>query len=129
MTINVGWHERDETVIRIDFIGNWSLEEYYDMLQRADKLVRDSGKRIKCLFIDLSLTGVVPRNVMAGYKKVILSGKIPVIFLKIDASSRMMVDSLRKTYAGTRPIYFVETPAEADAMLDQIAAGTGETSL
>lgn len=128
MTINVGWYEHDASVIRINYIGNWTLEEYYGIFPVVDKMIRESGKRITCLMSDSSWTGVPPKNVMAGFKKSVLSGKIPIIFVKIDPPSRMMIVSLRKAYGATRPVYFVNTLEEANVLIDKMAGDTGNLS-
>lgn len=117
MAINVNWYDRNEAVIKIDFIGNWTLEEYYAAVPKTEKMIFESGKHIKCLLIDSSWGGVVPKNIMAGYKKVVINGKIPLVFVQIDTPSRMMIESLRKAYNGLRPVYFVNNLDEADKLI------------
>lgn len=119
MKIDVLWYDDARTIILQRFFDGWTAEDYYTTFARSAELLKEEHGPLRGLFTDCTYDGVPPRNMMSGYKKAINYGKIPIVMVNPHPVSRMLFESVRKAYKVERPIYYAQSLAEAEEMLNQ----------
>lgn len=69
MSIEVYWEDEEQTIVRYDFKGHWTWDEFYPVLEKALEMERAKPYRVDVI-LDMRKNEVVPANVLTHLKSI-----------------------------------------------------------
>lgn len=116
MGIKIVWGDEDKTIIHHVYEGNWTIEEYYNLISEHSRTLSRLDYPV-AVVNDMRLSGPVPAGIGAAVKYA--ARKAPAneeikIMVGGDRSIKTLIDLINMT-AGTdvTELIYVKTPEEA----------------
>lgn len=69
MSVNAYWFSEDERIIRFDFFGDWTWQEFYLAFEQSQQMRAAVSGRVDTI-IDMSSSGRLPNNVLSHLVRV-----------------------------------------------------------
>ncbi len=69
MPISVRWENNEKTIVRWEFDGRWTWNDYYDALEQSDRLL-DSIQRSADLLVNMQQTNFIANGYPAQFRRV-----------------------------------------------------------
>lgn len=127
MKIEVSWDDEDRTIIRYTFMPGWTLEEFYQMFDRAADLIGQSPHRVIGIIVDDSQAAAPPPNALGAFRRAASRGELPLAIVGGGHMALLLLKAAREAATSQRPIFHTKTLDEArSALKDFAAAGTDE---
>lgn len=125
MAVRVYWLDEAKTLVQYDFVGDWTWEEFYPVLEEALVMEHSVSHRVDVV-CDFRSAGALPQNVLVNLKTV--TEKAPPnsglsVFVTTNRFFILTYDTAVKFYPKTRQFYAVaETIEEAHALINAARA-------
>lgn len=74
MSITVFWDETDSHVIRWEFVGHWTWEEYFTAYQRSNEMCFSRSPARVDMIADISRAPALPQNALSNIGRASLKG-------------------------------------------------------
>jgi hypothetical protein len=126
MKIDITWDDEDKTIIRYTFIPGWTLEEFYQVFDRASDMIRQSPHRVIGIIVDDSHATTPPPNVLGAYRRVASKGKLPLAVVGGGHLSMLLMKIAEEVGANQRQIFYTKTIEEARGALKDFAGANTE---
>lgn len=123
MTLHVCWHDIDKTITRIDFIGNFSIEDVYEAWAAELEMMHSVAHPVYSLNY-VAPTGVVSYSFTGRIREIrefIENNQAPNLQMTVQVAPNAMVRGVLRTIARMMPqtVHVVETYTEAFAIINQ----------
>lgn len=69
MSINVLWDDEDRTVLRWNFIGKWTIQDFYDVYDKLNTALTESPHKVNVL-LDMTESSQIPNGFMSALRSV-----------------------------------------------------------
>jgi hypothetical protein len=122
MTIQVGWDNKDSTILRYDYQGTWNWNELFDVIDRANQMT-DAVPYPVGAIIDLTASAGIPPGVMINARK-LLQHQHPRLVIQAVVTTDRLVLVLAHTFlklyraaADNDTLCFVASIEEARALV------------
>ena len=116
MAVSVQWFDEEKTLLKYEFIGIWTWEEFYPVLDEAHAMANSVAHRVDAI-CDFRSTTSLPENALANLKKI--TEKAPPnsglsVFVTTSRFLTLMYDTAVKFYPKTKQ-FFVVAPTMDEA--------------
>jgi hypothetical protein len=122
MPVRVYWLNESKTLIQYDFVGDWTWEEFYPVLEEALVMEISVGHRVDAI-CDFRSTTALPQNALANIKTI--TDKAPPniglsVFVTTNRFFNLMYDTAVRFYPKTKRFFVVASSMEeAHAIIDE----------
>jgi hypothetical protein len=122
MAVRVYWLDEAKTLLNYEFVGDWTWEEFYPVLEEAHAMSYSVSHRVDAI-CDFRSTTALPQNALANLKTI--TDKAPVnsglsVFVTTSRFFTSMYDTAVKFYPKTRRYFVVAaTMEEAHAIINE----------
>jgi hypothetical protein len=122
MPVRVYWLNESKTLIQYDFVGDWTWEEFYPVLEEALVMEISVGHRVDVI-CDFLSAGALPQNALANIKTI--TDKAPPniglsVFVTTNRFFNLMYDTAVRFYPKTKRFFVVASSMEeAHAIIDE----------
>jgi hypothetical protein len=69
MAVTLSWDDAEHTILRYDFTGRWTWDEFHDVLVQVVKILDQAPAEIN-MIADLSQSAGIPLNLLPNIKRV-----------------------------------------------------------
>lgn len=122
MTLNVCWHDAEKTITRIDFEGQFSIEDVYVAWAEELQLMRSVTHPVYSLNY-VAPVGVVSYSFTGRIRELrefVEKNRAPNLQMTVQVAPNRMVRGVLRTIARMMPhtVYVIETYADAHAIIN-----------
>ena len=99
MAIEVSWYNDEKTILYIDYLNRWTLEEFHDMLQKSNRLT--DGSRPFVVIGDFSKSSMIPNGLLSTGRRIeqiTPSHRLMLILVQPNTLMQMLVRTVSKIY-------------------------------
>jgi hypothetical protein len=119
MPVIVEWHNTEKTIIRYDYVGRWTLAEFYPALAVGQDMIRQQPHTVDCI-INLSQSEAFPANNMPATG--LLVPMTPpntgiAVAVGNPARARALANLFRRVSRSTEAVIPVQTIGEAEILI------------
>lgn len=106
MSVNVGWDDPEQTILRYTYEAGWTWEEYATAVATATQLVATASGEIDVIG-DFSNSTLLPERALSNFRKSLATSpdtvpfKMVVLIVKNEFISRML-DTFSRMYPSAR---------------------------
>lgn len=122
MAVRVYWLDEAKTLVQYDFVGDWTWEEFYPVLEEALVMEHSVPHRVDVI-CDFRSAGALPQNPLAHIKTI--TDRMPPniglsIFVTTNRFFNLMYDTAVRFYPKTKRFFVVaSTMEEAHAIINE----------
>lgn len=102
MGISIGWDNEEKTIMRFEYVGEWTWESFYENIEAANHLM-DTVNHPVVSIIDMSASNHLPFGAGVHIRNVIRMSQSHnnsgiSVFYNADRIVQAMIDVLKKSY-------------------------------
>ncbi|MCU0495890.1 MAG: hypothetical protein MUF87_00910 [Anaerolineae bacterium] len=123
MPIKISWYNLEKTIILQEFVGNWTIEEYYHFVDEMVAYLQSVSHQVD-IIAEGSQIASSPRDMFSAFRYA--SRKIPnnegaLVFVKPTLLFKSVVSAIERirTASDAREYYFADTIEQAAEILRQ----------
>jgi hypothetical protein len=119
MHIEVKWYDDEKRIIMMIFKTGWSVDEFYVAYQTINAMLREVKYTFDGFIIDNSEQVYPPPSTLSAFRQALTAGFHPMVFIRPNPATRMLVDTVVKVYRVKRPIYYADGMTDALAFIEE----------
>lgn len=99
MSIKVSWHNDEHTILYIQYINRWTLEEFYEMVQISTRMTEASRPFV--VIGDFSQSSMIPNGLLSTGRRIeqsTPSHRLMLLLVQPNMLMQMLVKTVSKIY-------------------------------
>lgn len=99
MSIKVSWHNDEHTILYIQYINRWTLEEFYEMVQISTRMTEASRPFV--VIGDFSQSSMMPNGLLSTGRRIeqsTPSHRLMLLLVQPNMLMQMLVKTVSKIY-------------------------------
>jgi hypothetical protein len=125
MTIQIGWADPEKTILRMDFIKNWTWDDYQEAGVRGKALTEDIPYKFT-IVMDFTDSGPMPQHAFTHFKRGLNNQhpnrRMVLVISKHRMLAESMISVLLKLYPKAAKIHFARSFEEAQKFIADTVA-------